>query len=161
MKRFNVMIALGHLGCALVLFSSRATVIAASTDDRGIAQSEERLKQEEASRKPKRRSKELVREQGKRDYRHSSRGERDALISTGVGVAISAFDALNKPKRTVYEGGPVSTQNLVKSKRRTAKRNRAETFSQTWSKIDPVKKDFDEVSEQPKPPLDGKTGGEE
>jgi hypothetical protein len=38
MKRLSVMIALGHKGCAFLLFGSRATAMASFQDDRDNAQ---------------------------------------------------------------------------------------------------------------------------
>src|SRR5438309_11464116 len=58
MKRFSVMITLGNIGCALLLFSGGTTALAISADDPNIARSEEQKPR--ATKESKKASKEHV-----------------------------------------------------------------------------------------------------
>lgn len=165
MKRPSVMIALGHIGCALLLLASRASGIATSQDDWNNARSEERMKDGQTDHKSKKMSKEHLtdhsRERDKRDH-YSSKGERDALIGTGAAVAIKALGEFNKPRQVVSGGVPVATEKPLKTAKHATKRDKMSTARETWSKIDPLKKESVGFPEQsngsPSPPLlDNKT----
>lgn len=163
MKRHSsVRIALGLMGCTLLLLGNRATAVAAPKDesDKPVPSEDWHATVVKKSKKASKahvaeqahrntvRGEDHARDDRKRDH-FNSHGERDELIGAGVSAAVTALGELHKPKQqAIYNGVPVATEKPAKPMHRAVVHHGAELDS--WSKIDPLRKD-DSFS----PPQDG------